>query len=159
MLESISCNANFTCQMFLSNQCTWGGVPRGSELLLHSLSHDANDEVVLMEDSHHVVVTLAVEPFPVHLLVLLVSHFSGYHGLLLATLHLWGHPSVQGATEMKRVWWICPWMTMSIEIGMWSKTSRTSLLIMHCRCITIAEHANQHQSFYNIYTDNKPLEY
>ena len=45
-------------------------------LLTHSLSHDANDEVVLMEDSHHVVVTLAVEPFPVHLLVLLVSPFS-----------------------------------------------------------------------------------
>ena len=103
MLESISCNANCTCQMFLSNQCTWGGVPRGSELLLHSLFHDANGEVVLMEDSYHAVETPAVEPFPVHLLVLLVSHFSGHHGLLLATLHLWGHPSVQGVTEMKRV--------------------------------------------------------
>ena len=32
-----------------------------------------------MGHSHHVVVTVAGEPFPVHLLVLLVSHFSGYH--------------------------------------------------------------------------------
>ena len=47
----------------------------------------------------------------------------------------------------------------SIEIGVRSKISRTYLLIMHCWCITIAEHANQQQSFYNIYTDNKPLEY
>ena len=54
---------------------------------MHSLFHNANDEVVLMEDSHYVVVTVAGEPFPVHLLVLLVSHLSGHHELLLATLY------------------------------------------------------------------------
>ena len=84
-----------------------------------------------MEHSHHVVVTLAGEPFPILLLVLLVCHISGYHGLLLATQHHRGHPSVQSATEIKiSVMNICPcWMsldetiTMSTEIGMLSQTS------------------------------------
>ena len=73
--------------MFLSIQCTGDGVPRGSEPLIHSLSQRANDEEVLMEDLHHVVVTLAREPFPVHLLVLVVSHVSGHQGPLSATLY------------------------------------------------------------------------
>ena len=54
---------------------------------MHPLSQNANDEVVLMRHSHHVVVTVAGEPFPVHLLVPLVSHLSGYLELLLATLY------------------------------------------------------------------------
>ena len=73
--------------MFLSIQCTSDGAPGESELLLHSLSQNANDEVVLMRHSHHVVVTVAGELFPVHLLVLLVSHLSGHFELLLATLY------------------------------------------------------------------------
>ena len=84
-----------------------------------------------MEHSHHVVVTLAGEPFLVPPLVVLVSHISGHHELLLATQHHRGHPSVQSATEIKiRVMNICPcWMsldetiTMSTEIGMLSQTS------------------------------------
>ena len=43
---------------------------------MHSLSQIANDEVVLMGHSHHIVVTVAGEPFPVHLLVLLISHLA-----------------------------------------------------------------------------------
>ena len=54
-----------------------------------------------MGHSHHVGVTLAGEPFPILLLVVLVCHISGYHELLLATQHHRGHPSVQSATEIK----------------------------------------------------------
>jgi len=55
--------------------------------LIHSLSQNANDAVVLKEDSDHVAVTLAGEPFPVHLLVLLISHLARHLWLLLATLY------------------------------------------------------------------------
>ena len=102
VLDCISVNG--TCWMLFAIQCTWDGVPRGSGLLTHSsLSQNANDEVVLMEDSHHVAVTLAGEPFPVHLLVLVVSYISGHQGPLSPTLYHWGHPSVQSTTEIKYV--------------------------------------------------------
>ena len=130
----MSCNTNGTCQMFLAIQWTWDDIPRERELLTHSPSHDANDEVVLMGHSHHIAVTLAGEPFPVHLLVPLVSHFSWHLWLLLATLYHWGHPSALGATEMKykaqEFVVICVGLkeepsTMCSEIGMLS-TSRSA---------------------------------
>ena len=142
--------------MFLVIQCTWDDVPSESELAIHSLFHVANDEVVLMGHSDHVAVTLAGEPFPVHLLVLLVCYFSGHRRLLLATLYNWGHPSVQGATEIKHMWWVwrC-WIilkdepnTVFTEMECSQKHPRVlniSRLIKHCWCITRAEHANQHQ--------------
>ena len=111
MLDSVSMLQNGTCQMFLS----WDGVPRGSEPLILSPSHDANDEVVLMGHSHRVVETLAGEPFPVHLLVLLVCHISEYHRLLLATQHHWGHPSVQSATKWN-VWCCHCWMSLDDNV-------------------------------------------
>ena len=137
LLDLLSCkhvrlyNTKDTSQMFLSIQCTWDGVPEGSEPLTHSLSHDAIDEVVLSGHWHHVVA------FPVHLLVLLVSHFSGHHQLLPATLYHWGHLSVQGATEIKRVMSISYGLilkyepnTVFIEIGMLSKAVQECTILL-----------------------------
>ena len=88
----------YTCEMFFSIQCTWDDIPRGSEPPTHPLSQNAIDKAVWVEHWHHVLVTPAGEPFPIHLLGPLVFQISGHQWLLLSILYHWDHPSAQGAT-------------------------------------------------------------